>query len=62
MKIYLESTKGTGMRFEVLTYNPETKKGRIIGAVGKEFSADMSKENLTKTGYKVIRVVEEGAE
>ncbi len=60
MKVYLESTKGTGTRFEVLSYDPETKKGRVIGMMGKEFSADMSKDNLLKTGYKVIKVAEEG--
>jgi hypothetical protein len=59
MKLYLESTKGTDTRFEVVSYDPETKKGRIIGTLGKEFSADMSKENLLKTGYRVIKVADE---
>ena len=58
MKLFLESTKGTDTRFEVMSYDPETKKGRIIGSLGKEFSADMSKENLLRTGYRVVKVAD----
>ncbi len=56
MKLWLESTKGNVVkRFEVLSYDPETKKGIVIGAVGTKFETDMAKETLIKYGYKVIK-------
>lgn len=57
MKIYLQSTKGNpDTKFEVLSYDPETKKGMIMGSLGKSFPADMSKEALAKSGYRVIKL------
>jgi len=56
MKLYLESTKGGVVkRFEVLSYDPETKKGIVIGEVGTKFETDMAKETLVKYGYKVVK-------
>jgi hypothetical protein len=56
MKLYLESTKGEVVkRFEVLSYDPETKKGIVIGEVGTKFETDMAKETLVKYGYKVVK-------
>jgi len=56
MKLWLESTKGEVVkRFEVLSYNPETKKGIVIGEVGTKFETDMAKETLVKYGYKVVK-------
>jgi len=56
MKLWLESTKGEVVkRFEVLSYDPETKKGIVIGEVGTKFETDMAKETLVKYGYKVVK-------
>lgn len=57
MKLYLQCTKpgGEAKRFEVLSYDPETKKGQVIGALGVKFEADMAKESLLKYGYKVVK-------
>lgn len=56
MKLWLESTKGGVVkRFEVLSYDPETKKGIVIGEVGTKFETDMAKETLIKYGYKVVK-------
>lgn len=56
MKLYLESTKGGVVkRFEVLSYDAETKKGIVIGEVGTKFETDMAKETLVKYGYKVVK-------
>jgi len=56
MKLYLESIKGEVVkRFEVLSYDPETKKGIVIGEVGTKFETDMAKETLVKYGYKVVK-------
>lgn len=53
---YLVSTKpGTDKKFRVISYDQETKKGCIIGTMGVEFDADMSKEALLKSGYKVMK-------
>ena len=54
-KLYLESTRKPNLHFEVLAYDPETKKGKIMGSLGTPFDADMSKEALLKSGYKVIK-------
>lgn len=55
-QFYLVSTKpGIDKKFKVISYNPETKKGRIIGAMGVEFDTDMSKDALFKAGYKVVQ-------
>jgi hypothetical protein len=54
---YLVSTKpDSDKKFKVISYNQETKKGRIIGAMGVEFDTDMSKEALLKSGYKVVKM------
>lgn len=56
MKLWLESTKeGTTKRFQVLNYNPETKKGLVLGEMGTEFETAMDKETLVKYGYRVIK-------
>lgn len=57
MKLYLQSTKPgqEAKRFEVLSYDPETKKGIVVGSVGTKFETDMAKETLVKYGYKVVR-------
>ena len=57
MKLFLQSTKEgrEPRRFEVLSYDPETKKGCVIGALGVEFEADMSNEKLLQYGYKVVK-------
>ena len=53
---FLVSTKpDSDKKFKVVSYNPLTKKGRIIGAMGVEFDADMSKEALLKSVYKVVK-------
>ena len=57
MKLYIQSTR-PGMedkRFEVLAYDPETKKGKVIGGMGTEFETDMSKESLLQYGYRIIK-------
>ena len=54
---YLVSTKpDSDKKFKVISYNQETKKGRIIGDMGVEFDTDMSKEALLKSGYKVVKM------
>ena len=57
MKLYLESTRANtlGKRFEVLSYDPETKKGIVVGEIGTKFETDMAKETLLKYGYKVVK-------
>ena len=54
--LYIQSTKPGGqVKFRILSYDPATKKGRIIGSMGKAFDCDLSKENLFRTGYTVVR-------
>lgn len=57
MKLFLQSTKEgkEATRFEIKAFDPETKRGVIIGGIGVEFETDLSKENLVKYGYKVVK-------
>ena len=57
MKLVLRSTRPgkENLRFEILKYNSETKIGLLIGEMGIEFESDLSKEALTKYGYKVVK-------
>ena len=45
-----------GHTYDVVSYNPETKRGKLKGQYGVVFETDMSVENLKKLGYKVVRV------
>lgn len=56
MKLLLKSTrKGSTKQFEILSYDPATKKGRVLGEMGVEFETAMDKETLIKYGYKVVQ-------
>jgi hypothetical protein len=57
MKLFLQSTRPgkEDLRFEILKYDPETKQGVILGSYGVEFPANLEKEYILKTGYKVVR-------
>lgn len=57
MKMFLQSTRPgkEKMRFEILSYNAETKQGILIGSMGVKFDADLSKEAVLKKGYKVVK-------
>lgn len=60
MKLFVQSTLDSERRFEVLSFNPETKKGMLKSVrYGSEFDADLSKEWLIKNGYKLVRIEEE---
>lgn len=49
----LKSTKPNGPVFEIVSYNSETKKGVLLGAMGVEFTEDLDKERLKKWGYRI---------
>lgn len=57
MKLYVQSTREgkENLRFEVRQYDPETKRGVIMGSMDVEFDTDLSKENLLKNGYKIVK-------
>ena len=44
--------------YDVVSYNPETKRGKLRGQYGVVFEINMSVENLKKLGYKVVRVAD----
>ena len=41
--------------FKILSYNKETKRGRIVGAMQVSYESNLSKEYITKNGYKLVR-------
>ena len=57
VKLFVQSTRPghEDKKFEILEFNPETKKGVLIGAMNVRFDADLSKEALLKDGYKVVK-------
>lgn len=56
MKYFIQSTRPgkEDLRFEILSWDMETKQGTLIGSLGKKFTEDLSKESLLKKGYKVV--------
>lgn len=57
MKLVLRSVREgkENLRFEILKYDPETHIGLLIGEMGISFESNLSKEALTKYGYKVVK-------
>lgn len=57
MKLFLQSTRPgkEKLRFEILSYNPETKQGVLLGSMGVKFDANLEKEHLLNAGYKVVK-------
>jgi hypothetical protein len=57
MNLILQSTREgkEDVRFEILRYDPGTKRGVLLGSMGVEFESDLSKEALLKAGYKVVK-------
>lgn len=57
MKLFVQSTRPgkEDVRFAILKFDAETKKGILIGEMGVEFESDLSKDNLIKYGYKVVK-------
>ena len=59
MKLFIENLKNPKVRFEVESFDKETKVGILKGEYGARFSRNLSKEALAKYGYKVVRVEDE---
>jgi hypothetical protein len=55
MFVYIESIKNPTIRFEVLEYDKDTKIGKLKGGFGTVITRDISKEELQKRGYKIIK-------
>jgi hypothetical protein len=53
------STKAGGPVFDIISYSPETKKGKLRGNYGVVFETDLSIETLKKLEYKIIAVAPE---
>lgn len=61
MSWYLKSTKHTGLKFKIMHFDKEAKKAKIQGDTGVPFEISMTKDNLEKYGYEVVKVVEDEA-
>jgi hypothetical protein len=55
MHVYVESVKNPALRFEVLEYDPDTKIGKLQGGVGAVFTRKISKDELEKLGYHIVK-------
>lgn len=57
-KFQLVSIKEGGPIFDIVSYDPETKRGRLRGKHGTVFEENMDREFLKKQGYRVAPVKE----
>jgi len=55
MFVYVENLKNPTVRFEVLSYDKETKVAKLLGEYGTEFSRELSKESMAKFGYRIVK-------
>lgn len=55
MFVYIENIKDPTVRFRVMSYDAESKMGKLAGEYGAEFSRDLSKASLAKFGYKIVK-------
>ena len=55
MQLYLVSTQRPDVRFRILSYDPATQKGRLVGSVGIEFEESLAKDYLLAKGYTIVR-------
>ena len=57
MNLYVQSTRPgkEDLRFKVLSFDPETKEGVLIGSCNVKFKANLDKEALQKDGYTVVK-------
>lgn len=55
MFIYLQSCKNPEIRFEVVGFDADTGIGKLRGLYGAEFSRDISRPQLEKLGYKIVK-------
>lgn len=55
MQLYLVSTQRPDVRFKILSYDPATQQGRLIGSVGVEFEESLAKDYLQARGYKIVK-------
>lgn len=55
-KLFIENLKNPSVRFEVESFDKETKVGVLKGNYGARFTRNLSKESLSKFGYRVVKV------
>ena len=55
MFIYIENIKTPEIRFKVESYDKESKIGKLRGGYGAEFSRGLSKEELARYGYRIVK-------
>lgn len=53
--VYVENVKDPSVRFRVKSYDKETKMGTLEGEFGAEFSRSLSKADLAKFGYRLVK-------
>ncbi len=55
MHLYVQSTTYPSVRFEVKDYDPESGMATLRGAFGAEFRRCISKPDLKKYGFTVVK-------
>jgi len=60
--LYIENLKNPKVRFKVISYDAETGVGLLEGEYGARFTRPLGKEQLSRFGYKVVKVDEDPAE
>ena len=57
VSLFIDSLRKPGLRYKVLEFDPDTQQAKLIGAMGTEFSRNISKPELEKYGYKRTREI-----
>lgn len=55
MFIYVQNVKHPEVRYEVLEYDAATKIAKLKGAIGTVFSRNISKPEMDKYGYTIVK-------
>lgn len=53
MKLFITSTRFPGLEFEVLSFDPTSNMGTLMGPLGAPFSVNINKTYLTTMGYTI---------
>jgi len=54
-QLLIQNVKNPKVTFKVVAYDPATGIGTLEGEYGGQFTRNLSKESLSKYGYRVIR-------
>lgn len=55
MYVYIQHIDNPNVRFQVMEYDKETGEGKLRGGFGSIITRNISKAELEKRGYKIVK-------